>query len=122
MISFLELSLEIALFYYARLVINGVLISLVLIHKKVVDHSLVDKKSICIIPNSEKSRWAESERTKLRSLYRNITQIQRETGLQETYLGFPFVEGHISKRWYVRGPLVLFPVSIIYKNEGKLPG
>jgi hypothetical protein len=90
--------------------------------KKVVEHSLVDKKSICIIPNSEKSRWAEGEKTKLKNLNRNIIQIERETGLQETYLGFPFVVGHISKRWYVRGPLVLFPISIIYKNQGKPPG
>lgn len=90
---------------------------------KVIECILLGKSSIRIISESNKSDIAESNRLRLRSLYRNVIQIERETGLQETYLGFPFLVGHVNNNelTYVRGPVVLFPVSIEYKREAK-PG
>lgn len=90
--------------------------------KKIIDHALSDRKSICIIPNSDTSQQADNQRTRLGKLYQNTTQIQRETGRQENYLGFPFLVGHVTKGLYVRGPLILFPVSIVYKEEGRPSG
>ena len=77
-----------------------------------------------LIPLSQEiiDKWKEKYR--LRSLYHNVTQIERETGLQDTYLGFPFLVGHVNDNelTYVRGPIVLFPVSIENKQEEKPVG
>jgi hypothetical protein len=72
--------------------------------------------------SSDKSEAAKKDRTKLRYLFRNITQIEREKGLQETYLGFPFLEGNINNDFYVRGPLILFPILLTYIEGKKQPG
>jgi len=90
--------------------------------QKVIDHAILDKKPMCIIPNSDESDYANRYRTRIRNLHRNTTQIERETGRQETYLGFLFLQGHISEDRYVRGPFIHFPVYTLYKQEGKLPG
>ena len=65
---------------------------------------------------------ARKDHTRLRYLYRNIMQIERDKGLEETYLGFPFLVGNVNQEFYVRGPLILFPIHLEYKQEGKLPG
>jgi hypothetical protein len=52
------------------------------------DHALLDKRSIRIRPKSDKSDLGKKDNTRLRYLYRNIVQIERDKGLQETYLGF----------------------------------
>jgi len=90
---------------------------------KVIECVLLGRSSIRILSDSDRSDLAENNRIRLRSLYRNVTQIERETGLQETYLGFPFLVGHIDddELTSVRGPVVLFPVSLEYKRETK-PG
>ena len=90
--------------------------------KKIIDRALSDRKPICIIPNSDRSQQADNQRTRLRKFYQNTTQIHRETGRQENYLGFPFLVGHVTKDLYIRGPLILFPISIIYKEESRPAG
>jgi superfamily I DNA and/or RNA helicase/very-short-patch-repair endonuclease len=90
--------------------------------KNIIEHAILDRKGVCIISNSDKSHSAEKERMRLRKLYRNTIDIQRQTGRQEMYLGFPFLVGHVNKQLYVRGPLILFPVSIVYRQEGKPAG
>ena len=51
-----------------------------------------------------------------------MTQLEFETGLQGTYLGFPFLVGYIYEDTYVRGPLVLFPVYVEYRREARGAG
>jgi hypothetical protein len=80
------------------------------------------RKHICIVPNSDRSQQAEKQRAKLRKLYWDIIQIQRETGRQENYLGFPFLVGHFDRRSYVREPLILFPISLDYKENARPAG
>jgi very-short-patch-repair endonuclease len=104
-------------FDLSKLVIRGTSVV-----DKSVERALTRKTPICLIPDSDDSELAEKDRNRLRSLYRNVTQLELETGLQETYLGFPFLVGHIAEEDYIRGPLVLFPVSIEHKKEGKPPG
>lgn len=90
--------------------------------ENIVEKGVVNKKPICLISDSDTSELAEKDRTKLRSLFRNVTQIELETGLHETFFGFPFLVGHVGEDTYVRGPLILFPISIEYRNLGKPPG
>ena len=65
---------------------------------------------------------ADSARSKLRTLSRNLAKIEEETGQQTGYLGFPFLQGHPSSDFYVRGPLVLFPISLEYKRQARNSG
>ena len=90
--------------------------------KRVVDHALLDKRFIRIISKSDKTELARKDNTRLRYLYRNVIQIEREKGLQETYIGFPFLVGNVNNEFYIRGPLILFPINLEYKQEGKQPG
>lgn len=90
--------------------------------EKLVERALTKRTATCLIPDSDDSDLAEKDRVKLRSLYRNIAQLELETGLQETYLGFPFLAGHIEQDSYIRGPFVLFPITIEYRKEGRPPG
>jgi Protein of unknown function (DUF4011) len=90
--------------------------------KKFVDHALLHKSPIRILSKSDKSKVARKDNTRLRYLYRNIIQIEREKGLRETYLGFPFLVGHVNNELYVRGPLILFRVNLVDRQEGKQLG
>jgi superfamily I DNA and/or RNA helicase/very-short-patch-repair endonuclease len=94
---------------------------------KITENAILHKRPFCIIPDSENSDLANKDRTKIKSLYRNIIQIERETGRNETYFGFPFLVGHILEAEntdlkYIRGPLILFPITIEYKKTGRPPG
>lgn len=53
----------------------------------------------------------------LRSLLREITSIVKETGRNELYVGFPFVEGKLKDDTFVRAPLFMFPVSLLRDGD-----
>ncbi len=82
-----------------------------------VQQSFKHKKSVCILPDSDLSDEAMVMRRHLKALSRNIKQQEDETGSQYCYFGFPFLEGHIDKEHYTRGPLALFPVSVNYERK-----
>lgn len=58
-------------------------------------------------------------RANLRHLSNNLRQIEDETGQQTGFIGFPFLQGHANSDFFVRGPLVLFPVSLEQKRQAK---
>ena len=91
-------------------------------HSKEIDEliqqSFKRKKPICILPDSDFSEEADKMRRHLKDLARNIKQLEDETGSQYCYFGFPFLEGHLNKEQYVRGPLILFPISVYHGRGG----
>lgn len=56
----------------------------------------------------------------LRSLLREITSIIKETGRNELYVGYPFVEGVLKDGTFVRAPLFMFPASLIRDGDSYL--
>jgi Protein of unknown function (DUF4011) len=92
------------------------------IEQLVIERAFQNKNAICLIPDSDDSDLANKERTKLKSLYRTLSQIELETGLLEAYFGFPFLVGHVGIDTYVRAPLVLFPITIVYRKLGRPSG
>ena len=88
----------------------------------IITNVIVKNKPICFINDLDDTEIGNQDRTKIKTLYRNVTQIERETGRQETYMGFPFLAGHPIANRYIRGPLILFPISIEHKREGKTAG
>lgn len=75
-----------------------------------------------ILPESIDSKEADSTRAHLRTLSRNMAQIEEETGQQAGYLGFPFLQGHPAADFFVRGPVVLFPISLARRAEERRSG
>lgn len=53
----------------------------------------------------------------IKYLEREIKAVEKETGKYELFVGYPFVEGRFNDGTFVRGPLLLFPVEIIKKNN-----
>lgn len=87
-----------------------------------IEQSFKQKKPVCILPDSDFSEEADVMRRHLKDLSRNIKQLEDETGSQYCYLGFPFLEGHLDQEHYIRGPLVLFPISVYAGREGTTSG
>ncbi len=58
----------------------------------------------------------EKDAAVLRSIARDIDEIEKETGRYELYVGFPFVTGTV-KDLVMKGPLLLFPVGIEISDE-----
>ena len=75
-----------------------------------------------ILLDSLEGDEADLTRAKLKKLSRNLRQIEEETSQQTGYLGFPFIQGHPISDFYVRGPLVLFPISLYQKRQVKNGG
>jgi len=85
--------------------------------QKLIDAVLKNKiLSINILLDTNEDEEADSARGKLRNLSRNLNLIETETGQQTGYLGFPFLEGNLNRDFYIRGPLVLFPINLERKH------
>jgi len=67
------------------------------------------------------ARALEGEVTKLREIKREAEEIERETGRNDIYVGYPFVFGSLAQganRMLIKAPLLLFPVKIEVLDEG----
>ena len=53
---------------------------------------------------------------KLTDLFRNIKDIEKETGIHDFYLGFPFLSGTFSDGTFFQAPLFLYPVRLEKNN------
>lgn len=65
---------------------------------------------------------ADRFRGRLKTLARNLARIEEETGQQAGYMGFPFLVGHAAPGLYVRGPVALFPVSLVPRHNARAGG
>ncbi len=90
--------------------------------KKLTLNALKKKKETCIIPSSIDTEEADTARSKLTVLFRNLKQMEDETGNQYGFLGFPVLEGHLSKDFYIRSPIALFPISLEQKTHARPAG
>lgn len=61
--------------------------------------------------DSDTSQAGDAKRSHLRTLAREVTRIEEETGVTDLAVGFPFVRGH-GGPFYFRAPLLLWPVSL----------
>ena len=93
---------------------------------KNIDATLNDKKDEGerqnILLDSIMNDDADAARSALKTLSRNLGQIEEETGQQTGYFGFPFLQGHANADFYVRGPIVLFPISLEYERKARNGG
>lgn len=53
----------------------------------------------------------------LKALAKEVQEINKETGRQELYIGYLFVEGKLKDDTFIRGPLVLIPVHLVRQGD-----
>ena len=88
--------------------------------QRIIESSIQNKPlSINILLDTNQDEEADSVRSKLLNLSRNLNLIEAETGQQTGFVGFPFLEGHLNSDFYIRGPLVLFPIGLERKRQSK---
>ncbi len=67
------------------------------------------------------SKIIATQLNNLRYLKREVEEVEKETGLYDLYVGYPFVIGNLSKDIQLKAPLLLFPAHIhIEKDEASL--
>ena len=71
----------------------------------ILPNSMIDDEDVDVIRN------------KLKQLLQNLKQIEDETGQQTGFIGFPFIQGHATPDFFLRGPLILFPISLRHRKE-----
>lgn len=91
------------------------------IDTKIIDVAL-KHKSLCILRDSDKSEEAAKMRTHLKEVYRNVRQSENETGSRFGYLGFPFLQGNVGNKYFIRGPIALFSASLEYRRSSRPAG
>lgn len=67
---------------------------------------------------SEKQKDNINISKRLSAIWTTVDEIEKEKGLYEMYIGFPFVEGQFSDGKPCRAPLFLFPVSVKKEFQG----
>ncbi|HWG90039.1 MAG TPA: AAA domain-containing protein [Candidatus Thermoplasmatota archaeon] len=77
---------------------------------------------VLLVADKDDSEAAVALREHLTQLHRAAVAREEETGLREMHLGLVWAEGHLDAETFVRGPLFLFPVSLVVKREGKRQG
>ncbi len=65
----------------------------------------------------ETKKAISSQITSIKNLKREIEEFEKETGRYELYIGYPFVQGSISKDMLIKAPLLLFPIVIDIVDE-----
>ena len=85
--------------------------------RSVLTSSVYRISPVKILLDSIDEEEAYTARSKLKALSRNLSYIEEETGQQAGYIGFPFLQGHVTPSFFVRGPLVLFPISLERRRQ-----
>jgi len=67
-----------------------------------------------LIANREK---LPKEYSAVKTLKKEVDEIQRETGKYDLYLGYPFIYGKTDKGTAVKAPLLLFPMVLTVDNK-----
>ncbi|NMA84033.1 MAG: DUF4011 domain-containing protein [Epulopiscium sp.] len=89
--------------------------------EKVIDSILHNKDSIFLLGQPSGEDEGAKVFQQLTSLHRNITTIKEQTGVEDLYVGYPFVSGKMADGTFIQAPVFLFPVRLL-KQGGKEPG
>jgi very-short-patch-repair endonuclease len=79
---------------------------------RAIEKGLRSSGEVTLLLDSELGEDADAKRSEIVSMFRTQRLIEEETGLHDFFVGFPFLQGHLTTEHYVRGPLVLFPARL----------
>ncbi len=77
---------------------------------------------VLLVSDRDETEPAELARAHLVELSRFAAARAEETGLEELFLGFCWVEGFVAPEVHVRGPLALLPVRVDRQPHARPPG
>ena len=69
------------------------------------------------VKKEEMKKLLLSQVSQLKALKREIEEFAKETGRYEMFIGYPFVTGYVNKDLQIKGPLILFPVTINIEDD-----
>ena len=76
-------------------------------------------RAVTLLKANARDKKSEAILSNIHTLRRHIDSVFKETGAQEGYLGYPFVQGTFADGTFFRCPLVLYPVAFEYTPQGK---
>ncbi|WP_068774119.1 AAA domain-containing protein [Paenibacillus sp. FJAT-26967] len=79
------------------------------------------KDEIILIPQSSLEEEAVLANRKLIQLKREIDLIEQETGNNPFYVGYGFLEGYLVPNFFIRCPILFYPVRLSRKNVNNKP-
>lgn len=83
--------------------------------------TLPEKVSSKAKPKDKLTKIVADQMGALKYLKREVEELEKETGLYELYIGYPFVIGKLTPEIELRAPLMLFPAHLhIEKDEATL--
>ncbi|AGI47320.1 HRDC domain protein [Thermoplasmatales archaeon BRNA1] len=79
-----------------------------------VESFLFGRKRSLKLCGASSSKEEEKKFRRLNNILREVTRDQRERGMYDLYIGYPFIEGSLAgeEDFPLRGPLALFPVTM----------
>jgi len=89
---------------------------------EVLKKALWTKGQYCLVKDSDLSEPAIAFRSHLTQVERSCRLVFEETGLDDVYLGFPFLVGKADAESFVRAPLILFPMRFVRSRKNGSPG
>lgn len=89
---------------------------------EVLARAIKRKGRVRLVRDADRGKVATEFRATLTQVSRWTRLLYEESGVQDTYLGFPFLAGHADPERYVRAPLVLFPVQLEHLRRERVPG
>lgn len=89
--------------------------------ENIVNHILHNKDSIFLLSRSSMEEEAIRASYQLTSLYRNVISIKEQTGVEDLYVGYPFISGKMADGTFIQAPVFLFPVRLV-RQDNREPG
>lgn len=86
--------------------------------EKILGAVLSRREKVSLLRITSGNRRMESMGHRLTTLYRNLRQIEEETGMYDLYLGYPFLSGTLTDGTYIQAPLFLYPVRLERRDTG----
>jgi superfamily I DNA and/or RNA helicase len=84
----------------------------------IVEHLISLKKSTVLCPHLDPRDGQSNDLSKhLKGIWRTDAMLRAESGSEDLYIGYPFIEGKLMDSTLIRCPLLFFPVQLIQKDN-----
>ena len=77
---------------------------------------IIRRKSVAIARHGTPDHIEQGASHRLRTLQRNLDQIEEERGMYSLYVGYPFLCGKLLDGTYLQAPILLFPVKLAVQS------
>ncbi len=90
--------------------------------ERILHAALAGRGRECLVPSGDLSPDSLVHRKVLYKVARTVRLVRDETGVDDLYVGFPFLTGHLPDGHHIRGPIFLFPATLEKRANDPQPG